>query len=173
MFGSSLFFHPIENLLATSQNQELSWKIALKQTTQIPKADIVIISVSNYIFMNSSTSLQDFKTELTELLLNINDNYPNSAIFVRTPEPFTLSQHIPYISRIHYSQVRDVTLNVAKEMGMYLWDVGVLDGKDWNIPDFCVNKGFKLPKKKLWFREEIVKLESQFLFHSYYSYCAN
>ena len=28
-------------------------------------------------------------------------------------------------------------MNFAKEMGMYLWDVGILDGKDWNVPNYC------------------------------------
>ncbi|RIA97702.1 hypothetical protein C1645_813762 [Glomus cerebriforme] len=162
MFGSSLFFHPINDLLETKQKQKSSWKVALKQTSRIPKADIVIISVSNSIFTNPSKSLQNFKTKLTQLLSNIKNNYPNSTIFVRTPEPFTLSRHIPNVSRIRYLQVRDVTLNVAKEIGMYLWDVGILDGKDWDMPRKCVTK----LKKQLWFKRDVVKLESQFLFHS-------
>jgi hypothetical protein len=161
MFESSLFFHPINDLL----EKKFSWKVALKQTSRIPKADIVIISVSNDIFMDSSKSLRDFKTKLKGLLSNIKGKYPNSGIFVRTPDPFTLSQHIPDISRLRYLQTRDITINVAKEIGLYLWDVGILDGKDWYMPDQCVQKS----KKQLWFKRDIVKLESQLLFHSYYN----
>ncbi|PKK80646.1 hypothetical protein RhiirC2_723846, partial [Rhizophagus irregularis] len=161
IFESSLFFHPINDLL----EKKISWKVALKQTSRIPKADIVIISVSNNIFMDSSKSLRDFKTKLKGLLSNIKEKYPNSDIFVRTPEPFTLSQHILDISRIRYLQTRDVTINVVKEVGLYLWDVGILDGKDWFMPDQCVKKS----KTQLWFKRDVVKLESQLLFHSYYN----
>jgi len=110
--------------------------------------------------MDFSKSLQDFKKKLKSLLSNIKNNYPNSDIFVRTPEPFTLSQHIPNISRIRYLQTRGVTLNVTKEIGMRLWDVGILDGKDWHMSDQCVQKS----KKQLWFKRDVVKLESQFFF---------
>ncbi|GBB85109.1 hypothetical protein RclHR1_11690006 [Rhizophagus clarus] len=162
VFESSLFFHPIDDLLG----RKILWKVALKQTSRIPKADIVIISVSNNIFMDSSKSLQDFRIKLKGLLLNIKEIYPDSDIYVRTPEPFSLSRHIPDISRIRYLQTRDVTINVTREIGLYLWDVGIFDGKDWYMPDQCVKKS----KDQLWFKRDVVKLESQLLFHSYHNF---
>nr|CAG8606121.1 11984_t:CDS:2 [Entrophospora candida] len=154
-FDGSIYFQPMK-IIQNLEWLSLSSKNFMKD--QIPKENVVLVSVSNDI--PADYSISRFEQVLTLFFNKLRKIYPVSLIIIRTPEPYTLTPHPKTTTRTLIQQVRNVTITLAKNIGAHIWDAGIIDGRKWRTSPEC-------RKNKSSFRTDAAGLQLQILFNIY------